>query len=139
MKAIHSVLRNRDGDPAEGSSAGSGIPAKPALNLSAALERVGGDEELLRELASIFADDYPRQLRLIEEAIATKDWKTVERESHGLKGAVANFSAADAVEAARTLEFAAREGRYAELAPLLEQLREELARVRSELERFSAR
>jgi HPt (histidine-containing phosphotransfer) domain-containing protein len=139
MKVIHSVLRNRAGDPAEGGSAGPGTPAKPALDLPAALERVGGDEELLRELAAIFADDYPRQLRLIEEAIATADWKTAERESHGVKGAVANFGAPDAVEAARKLEFAAREGRHAELAPLLEQLREQLSRVRTELERFAAR
>ena len=138
MKVIHSVLRNRDDDPA-GGSPGTGTPAKPALILSAALERVGGDEELLRELAAIFLDDYPRQLRLIEEAIARQDSKTAERESHGLKGAVANFSAPDAVEAARTLEFAAREGCHAELAPLLEQLREQLSRVRTELDRFAAR
>jgi HPt (histidine-containing phosphotransfer) domain-containing protein len=137
MKAIHSVLRNRGDDPADGNS-GPGTPAKPALNLSAALDRVGGDEGLLRELAVIFADDYPRQLRLIEEAIATADWKTAERESHGVKGAVANFGAQEAVEAARALEFAAREGRYTELAPLLEQLREQLSRVRTELDRFAA-
>ncbi|MGA3024743.1 MAG: Hpt domain-containing protein [Bryobacteraceae bacterium] len=138
MKVIHSVLRNCADDPAQGSSAGLNAPAKPAVNLSAALERVGGDEVLLRELAAIFAEDYPRQLRLIEEAIAAGDWKTVERESHGVKGAVANFSAPDAVEAARKLEFASREGRDAELAPLLEQLREQLSRVRTELERFAA-
>jgi HPt (histidine-containing phosphotransfer) domain-containing protein len=107
------------------------------LNLAAALERVGGDEELLRELAVIFVDDYPRQMRLLEEAVAKQDLQTAEREAHGLKGAVANFGAPDTVEAARTLEFAAREGRRAELAPLLERVREELARVRIELDKLT--
>jgi two-component system, sensor histidine kinase and response regulator len=138
MKAIHSVLRNRAGDPAEERS-GPGTPARPALNLSSALDRVGGDEELLRELAVIFADDYPRQLGLIEEAIAKQDLPTAERESHGLKGAVANFGATEAVEAARALEFAAREGRQTELAALLIRLREVLSRVQAELDRLADR
>ncbi len=136
MKVIHSVLRNPASDPAEAGS-GSGTPARPALNLSSALDRTGGDEELLRELAVIFMDDYPRQLRLIEEAIAAGDWKTAEREAHGLKGAVANFGADDAVEAARTLEFAARDGRYSEAGALLTRLKEQLVRVRTELERLA--
>jgi HPt (histidine-containing phosphotransfer) domain-containing protein len=138
MKVIHSVLRNRPGDPAEGDSGEPGSAAKPALDLAAALERVGGDEGLLKELAVIFADDYPRQLGIIAEAVAKQDCKTAERESHGLKGAVANFSAQDAVEAARVLEFAARDGRCAELPALLETLRKELVRVRTELDRLAA-
>ncbi len=110
----------------------------PAVNMAGALDRVGGDEELLRELVAIFVEDYPRQLQLIQEAIATEDWKTAEREAHGVKGAVSNFSADAAVEAARKLELAARDGGRTELAPLLEQLRAQLSRVRTELERFAA-
>jgi HPt (histidine-containing phosphotransfer) domain-containing protein len=137
MKAIHSLCRNRTGEPAEEGSSGPGTPARPALDVASALERVGGDEVLLRELVVIFVDDYPRQLGLIEEAISHQDWKTAERESHGLKGAVANFSAPDAVEASRKVEFAAREGHYEELPLLMEQLREELSRVRTELDRLT--
>jgi two-component system, sensor histidine kinase and response regulator len=136
MKVIHSVPGNRADDPAAGGT--GGFPPKPALDVAAALERVGGDEVLLRELVVIFVDDYPRQLGLIEEAIANQDWKTAERESHGLKGAVANFSAQDAVDAARILEFAARDGNYAELPTLLEQLKTQLSRVRAELDRLAA-
>ena len=138
MKAIDSTLRNRTGDPADGGPGGPGAPARAALDMAAAMDRVGGDESLLRELAEIFAEDYPRQLEEIEQAIAKQDWTTAEREAHGLKGAVANFSAAEAVEAARALEFAVREGRYGELNLLFEQVREQLARVRVELDRLTA-
>jgi HPt (histidine-containing phosphotransfer) domain-containing protein len=137
MKAIDSVLRRNAGGSGDQGSAGSGAPDRAALDISAALDRVGGDADLLKELASIFIDDYPRQLKLIEEAIAAADWKTAEREAHGLKGAVANFGAADAMEAARKLEFAAREGRHGELPLYLRQVADQLARVRRELDRFA--
>jgi len=137
MKTIDSVLRSNADGSGDPGTAGSSMAGRASLDISAALDRVGGDADLLKELASIFIEDYPRQLKLIEEAIAAADWKTAEREAHGLKGAVANFGAADAMEAARKVEFAAREGRHSELPLLLRQVIEELVGVRRELDRFS--
>lgn len=136
MKTIHSVLRNVAGQPAGEGSTGPVTPTRPAVDVSAALDRVGGDKGLLRELADLFLDDYPRQLAIMGEAIANQDWETVEREAHGLKGAVANFSAADAEGGARALEFAGRERRIAEIPVLFERLKEQLSRVRAELTRL---
>jgi len=138
MKAIDSVLRSSAAGPGGPGSSGSGATGRAVLDIPAALDRVGGDADLLKELASIFMEDYPRQVRLIEGAIAAADWKTVEREAHGLKGAVANFGAADAMEAARKLEFAAREGRHGELPLLLREVNDQLAGVRKELDRLVA-
>ena len=137
MKTIDSVLRSSAGGSGDPGSSGSGTSGGAALDVSAALDRVGGDADLLKELACIFIEDYPRQIKLIEEAIAAADWKTVEREAHGLKGAVANFAAADAMEAARKVEFAAREGRYGELPLLFRQVNDQLACVRKELDRLA--
>jgi len=136
MKTIHSVLRDVAGQPAGEGSSGPVTPTRPAVDVSAALDRVGGDNGLLRELADLLLEDYPRQLAIIEEALANRDWETVERESHGLKGAVANFSAAEAEGAARTLEYAARERRNAEIHVLFDRLKEQLSRVREELTRL---
>ena len=136
MKTIHSVLRNVAGRPAGEGSGGSVTPTRPAVDVSAALDRVGGDNGLLRELADLFLEDYPRQLAIIEEAIANQDPETVEREAHGLKGAVANFSAAETEGAARNLEYAARERRNAEIPLLFDRLKEQLSRVRAELTRL---
>jgi len=138
MKAIDSVLRSSAGSADDLDSSGGGAPGRAALDIPAALDRVGGDADLLKELASIFIEDYPRQVRLIEQAIAAADWKTAEREAHGLKGAVANFGAVHAMEAARKLEFAAREGRHGELPLLFDQVNRELACVRDELDRLVA-
>ena len=80
------------------------------LNLAVALERVGGDRELLEEVAQLFLDDYPNSVTEIKEALAAGDPKGVERGAHSLKGAVANFGADSVVETAFALELAGRNG-----------------------------
>jgi HPt (histidine-containing phosphotransfer) domain-containing protein len=127
-------------DPSDEQRRGGAAPkaaGTQATDLNLALERVGGDEELLSELAVLFLEDYPRQLIVIADAIARGDLKTAEREAHSVKGAVANFGAAPASEAARALEFAARDGRKDALTPGLERLRQELALVHVELARLT--
>ena len=52
------------------------------LNLALALERVGGDEELLKEIAGLFLEDYPSLITKIEQAIATNDAHNLERAVH---------------------------------------------------------
>lgn len=74
------------------------------LNRALALERVGGDEELLREIAVLFLEDCPSLMTKIEQAIAAGDAHNLERAAHSLKGSVANFGSDPAYEAAFDLE-----------------------------------
>jgi two-component system, sensor histidine kinase and response regulator len=74
------------------------------LDRAAALARVGGDLDLLKEIAGLFLDEYPRALDDIHKSLATGDAQTLERAAHGLKGSVANFGARTAVDAAFQLE-----------------------------------
>lgn len=74
------------------------------LDRSAALERIGGDEELLREIAGLFLAEYPILLQDIRVALESGDAEALERSAHSLKGSVANFEARPAVEAALRLE-----------------------------------
>lgn len=74
------------------------------LDYNAAMERVGGDEELLKEVARLFLDDCARSLQELEEAVTAGDAKRLEREAHTLKGSVANFGAAPVTDAAFALE-----------------------------------
>jgi two-component system sensor histidine kinase/response regulator len=80
------------------------------LNRELALERVGGDQELLQEVARLFLDDSARSIREIEAAIAASDAKRLEREAHSLKGSVSNFGAEPVVQAALALEMMGRRG-----------------------------
>ena len=86
------------------------------LDRDAVLDRVGGDEELLREITEIFLSEYPGLLDEIRTAIGAGDLAKLEVSAHTLKGSVANFGAEDATEAARQLEVMARK-RQMENAP----------------------
>jgi two-component system, sensor histidine kinase and response regulator len=76
----------------------------PAWERAEALERVGGDEELLRELCQIFLGEYPKLLANLREAITMRDAEGVQRAAHSLKGEVSYLGAAIATETAKRLE-----------------------------------
>ncbi len=74
------------------------------FDLAVALERVGGDEELLKEIADLFVEDAPQLLEAIRVAVEAGDGSALHRAAHSLKGSVANFGAEEAVKAAFQLE-----------------------------------
>ena len=104
------------------------------MDLQAALSRVGGDAELLKEIATIFLEDYPKAMADLREAAARGDAKRVERAAHGLKGSVSNFGADAAVNAAFRIESMGRDQQLAEVAHVIQTLELALAALRSELE-----
>jgi CheY-like chemotaxis protein len=88
----------------------------------AALKRVDGDRELLREVASLFFEDTPRLLAEVRNAIQRGDGKALERSAHTLKGSVGNFGARTAFEAAFSLEQMGRNGDFARANEVFTQL-----------------
>jgi len=108
------------------------------LNHAVALEQVGGDQELLIEVAQLFLEDYPNSLREIEEALRTGDAKLMERAAHTLKGAAANFGAEPVVEPALRLEMAGRRGNLSAASGDFAQLTTALRGMHQDLERISA-
>ena len=99
-----------------------------------ALSRVGGDVELLKEIANLFLDDYPNSLHDLRQAVDAGDARRIERAAHGLKGSVSNFGAAPAVEAAMKLETLGRAQQLTEVEQVLHTLELVLAALRPELE-----
>lgn len=78
------------------------------MDLTVALSHVGGDLELLAELASLFLQDYPRFLNSARESIQRGDSSTLEREAHTLKGRLAFFGVPAVREKAHDLEMMGR-------------------------------
>lgn len=99
-----------------------------------ALSRVGGDVELLKEIAVLFLDDYPKSLIELRDAVQSRDAKRVERSAHGLKGSVSNFGARSAVDAALQLETMGRAQELVQVEQVLRTLELALAALRPELE-----
>jgi two-component system, sensor histidine kinase and response regulator len=123
-------------------TAGQGLPL-PANGLAAvvfdqvaSLERTGGNEELLGEMAVLFAAECPKHLQEIREAIARQDAAGLARAAHTLRGSVSNFCAPAAVAAVGELETMGRNSELEgaavaceALEAALEQLKPALARL----------
>jgi two-component system sensor histidine kinase/response regulator len=88
-----------------------------------ALEHLGGDEDLLREVCKIFLEESPKLLQKLQKAIADADPEAVMRAAHSLKGELGYLGAPGAAQAARELEDMGHEknlSRATELFTLLE-------------------
>jgi CheY-like chemotaxis protein/HPt (histidine-containing phosphotransfer) domain-containing protein len=116
----------------------SAVPAAPPATFDpgAALERVGGNKDVLASLVRVFLEDSARLLTEIRAAVEQGEAAPLNRAAHTLKGMVAFFGAGEATEAALQLERMGREGAldgavaaWAKLAGEVERLRSGLATV----------
>ena len=98
-----------------------------------ALGQVGGDQELLKEIISVLTQQYPKQLREVRECIEKNDAAGVGQVAHRIKGAVGNFGARPAFEAAVRLEEIGKSGDLSEAESALTALKTELERLEQEL------
>lgn len=89
-------------------------------------KRVDGDLGLLRELTEVFAEEAPRMLARIEDAIVHGSALELKKASHQMKGSVLQFSAHAAAAAALELEEKGRRGSVAGAGPFLKTLRHEI-------------
>ncbi len=111
-------------EPSEAPAA-AGCP----LDTTKILERIGGDRELLRELAGLFVGDCPRMLSDIQDAVRDGNAEALQKAAHALKGSVSNFAAEAAVQAAFRLEMMGRNQDMTDAAQALKELEREIGRV----------
>ena len=109
--------------------AGLLAPADLPFEWDAALESVGGDEAMLRDLAEMFFAECPKLMQQIREHIASEDGPELRRAAHTLKGSAHVFGAAAAAEAAHRLEEIGREEAFVDAEEALELLEDEVARL----------
>lgn len=126
----------RGGESRNGSGAAvraSGVESK-SLDRELALRLVGGNADLLREIAQLFLEDAPNLLGSAERAVRAGDAHALERAAHSLKGAVSNFGAACAYQAALDLEMIGRDKRLSQAPAAFHELKSTLAALQPELE-----
>jgi PAS domain S-box-containing protein len=97
----------------EGSTFRFVVPFDPAAERrlagvpDAALERLGGDDELLGQLVAVFLESYPAQLSELRHAVDAGDAGAIRRRAQALRCAVGFLADEEAVEAAVQVEAAA--------------------------------
>ncbi len=109
---------------------------KEVINLDDLMKNIGGDRELLQEVAGMFIDMGPGMLEDIKAALAAGDAQRLEKTAHTLKGTASNFGAHGVVQFARELEFIGREGSLTEAVDKLAALEGELQEALQALSRL---
>ncbi|MDI3326471.1 response regulator [Pontibacterium granulatum] len=99
-----------------------------------ALERVGGDMEVLEDLVTLFYDECPKLMTEIQTTLATGDAVALRRAAHTLKGSAAVFAAKRTVNTALQLELMARDGKLDTAPETLVTLEMEVERLKQALE-----
>lgn len=111
--------------------------SEPVWNLGELLERVDNDQELVRELLTIFKEDFPRTLESLETAVSAGDLKNSAVLSHTLKGMLASLGVIRAAAAAAKIEqLASSSAEKESLREAFDALRNEAARLMPELEAY---
>jgi len=99
------------------------------LNIPELEERLDSDFELFIELSELFFEDSLSLMNKIEDSIEKKDSDALRKSAHTLKGAVSNFSAQRAYDAAYELEIAGKDKIFENSAEKLALLKSEIAEV----------
>jgi len=84
------------------------------LDKATMLERLGGDEDILREVAQLYLQESENYCRKLADAQASGVAANLQRVAHTLKGLFATFVDEDGVVLALNLELALKAGRQAE-------------------------
>ncbi|MBZ5592796.1 MAG: response regulator [Acidobacteriia bacterium] len=127
------VIGEAGSKPAQ--SAASPLPGieSTAIDVRALMARFRGDTSLLKELAGLFVTEHARISKEIEEAVARQDAPALQYAAHALKGAVGNFLAKDAFQAAQQLEDLARSGDLSGATEACARVNETVSQVKSAL------
>lgn len=99
------------------------------LNIPELEERLDGDFDLFVELSELFFEDSASLLKKIQDSIDKSDPDALRKSAHTLKGAVSNFSAQKAYDAAYELEISGRDKNFDNVQEKFSTLNKEISEV----------
>jgi PAS domain S-box-containing protein len=110
------------------------VPANFDFDQEELLARVDHDRELLHDLLRIFKEEFPRQLQVLHEAVASGDEKRVAASAHTMKGMLSNLAAGQSSASAERLEQLGRAGEKSGFRDALAAFERDAARLLPQLE-----
>jgi len=136
LESLDAFLR----DPADMQSLDLALEKKSptgSASREALLHRIGGDEKLLRRMIRTFEQETPKRLEIMGKALKRKDGSDLSSYAHALKGSVAIFGAAKAVEYSQSLQDLGRVGDFEEAGRIYGLLQEEIAKIQQNLRGYA--
>ena len=112
----------------------------PQANLPINLEHLhqlsDGDTDFELELLQVFVEDTQSHLDAARSAIATNDYRTLEREVHQIKGASGNVGAQSMQVLALALEQQAQKQELINPTEIVSQLEQQLSQVKAFMAKY---
>ncbi|MDO8282237.1 MAG: response regulator [Thermodesulfovibrionia bacterium] len=103
------------------------------VDIKSAMARFDDDKDFYKELLNEFLSYVPDKIKAIEDAVASGDTDTVQKNAHSIKGAAGNLSATRVQSLALAIEHKGRNNDISGLTQLVDNLRSEI----SELNKFA--
>jgi len=108
------------------------------LNLSEALSRADGDQDLFFTLARLFLQESPRMAAAVRAALGRQDRAGLAAVAHKLKGSVMVVCAPRLFESAKRLEELGRQGEFTEASSVCADVETRLAELHAALQELIA-
>jgi HPt (histidine-containing phosphotransfer) domain-containing protein len=109
-----------------------------AINVSEALSRADGDQDLFLTLAGLFLQESSKEAAAVRAALERQDCAGLTAAAHKLKGSVIQMSAPRLFECAKRLEELGRQGELAEASSVCTDVEACLAEVHAALRKLIA-
>ena len=101
----------------------SGDAVEGLFDKQAALKRLGGSVDLLKDMFQFFIEDAPALVDTLETSLSNGQTDDAYRAAHSLKGLASNFDAHSVVRTAKQVEEHLRKGDLAAARPLVAEIR----------------
>jgi CheY-like chemotaxis protein/HPt (histidine-containing phosphotransfer) domain-containing protein len=128
-EAIERQVRNSAEAIVPSHSVQTFLSDEEAFDRSVVLDRVGGDERLLKKVMSVFLEDIPVQLEQLKKAVNEEDTERIWSQGHRIKGSSANIGAQGMRDMAFEIEKAGKAVELDRVRPLVVQLEQEFRKI----------
>jgi CheY-like chemotaxis protein len=110
---------------------------QPAFPEKTPLERVGGDEKLLRQMIRTFLRDNPKRMSAMTKSISRKDSYALASFAHTVRGSISIFTTSKTLELLNQIQIAAREKDFATAVCHYTVFKEDIANLEANLRRYA--
>jgi HPt (histidine-containing phosphotransfer) domain-containing protein len=92
------------------------------MNIIQNLKELGGEDDFFKEILDLYCDQYPELYTNIQDSYAIKNYDSLSKYAHALKGASLNIGAKELAEICKSVEINSKNGYYDGLDSLIQKI-----------------
>jgi len=121
-------------EPPKAASSKEDDPDGSPVDMKEAMNRFGDDREFFKDMVQEFLNYVPEQMKILEEAVQSKDVSAVQKNAHSIKGAAGNLSAQKIFSLALSLENSDQDSDCTNAPSVLNDLKTEISHLKKFVE-----